>query len=195
MPSPSARTLGYNRSQQATTSTDGSFYVPPFLDVSCNRIRLSSQKMDDLWLKTGHDIFYGGDNGTTPVVEASQSGPPKTAEITLGDRGGLISFRVRDTATDRFIWAGLYLQRATVPGRKFGSMQIATGRDGSPDRVLLPAGEYVISVEWYSCKGVDYFTVNPPRDTLTVEAGQRSAKDILVDIRAIKPVGKRPCKL
>jgi hypothetical protein len=189
-----------SRVQEVKTSTDGSFYVPPFLDARCNRVRLSAKKLEDLWLKTGHDVFYLGDNGSTPIVEASRSGSPTPTEITLGDRGASVSFRVRDTATNRFIWARLYLERMPVPVGAFGSMLIGTGRDGSPDTLLLPAGKYAISVEWYDCKGADYFTVSPPRETLTVEAGQRIAKDISVDVRLIKPMKSpnnprgKPCR-
>jgi hypothetical protein len=192
--------MGYNRLQEVKTFTDGSFYVPPLLDVSCNRVRLSAKKVEDLWLKTGHEVFYGEDNGTTPVVEASQSGSPTATEIKLGNRGALVSFRVRDAATDRFIWAGLDLERMPVSGAKFGSMTIATGRDGSPDILLLPAGQYEISVERYSCRGADYFAVSPPQETLTLESGQRITKDITVDVRLIKPMKSysnprgRPCQ-
>jgi hypothetical protein len=189
-----------NYVKDVKTSTDGLFYVPPFLVSGCNRIRLSAKKVEELWLKTGHDVFYEGDNGTTPVVEAPWSGSPTTTEIKLGNQGSLVSFRVRDTATNRFIWAGLYLKRMPVPGAKFGSMMIATGRDGSPDTLLLPAGQYEVSVERYSCSAADYFTNSPPRETLTVEAGQRIAKDISVDVRLIRPVSSysnpeaKPCK-
>jgi len=186
--------------QDAKTSADGSFYVPPFLVSGCNHIRLSAKKVEELWLKTGRDVFYEKDNGTTPVLEAPRSGSPTTTEIKLGNRGALVSFRVRDAATDRFIWAGLYLKRMPVPGAKFGSMMIATGRDGSPDTLLFPAGHYEVSVERYSCSGTDYFTNSPPREILTVEAGQRIAKDISVDVRLIKPMSSynnpegKPCK-
>ena len=132
--------------------------------------------------------LYGRDNGTTTLVEASRADSLTTTEITLGWRGALVSFRVRDVATDRFIWAGLYLERMPVPGTKFGSMDIATGRDGSPDTLLLPAGQYKVSVERYSCKGVDYLTVRPHQEIFAVQAGQRIAKDISVDVRLIKPV-------
>lgn len=189
-----------SRVQEVKTSTDGSFYVHPFLDARCNRVRLSAKKLEDLWLKTGHEAFYVGDNGTTPIVEASRSGSPTPTEITLGDRGASVSFRVRDTATNRFIWSRLYLERIPVPGATFGSMLIGTGRDGSPDTLLLPAGQYEVSVEWYDCKGADYFTVSPPRETLSVEAGQRIAKDISVDVRLITPMKSpnnprgKPCR-
>jgi hypothetical protein len=192
--------MGYNRVQEVKASKDGAFYVPRFLDVSCNQVRLSAKNVEDLWLKTGHGVFYERDNGTTPVVEASQSGSPTTTEIKLGSRGALVSFRVRDAATDRFIWAGLDLERMPVSGAKFGSMTIATGRDGSPDILLLPAGQYVISVQRYSCWGSDYFTASPPRETLTVESGQRITKDITVNVRQIKPMKSysnprgKPCK-
>jgi len=177
-----------NRVQEVKTSTDGSFYVPPFPDAHCNRVRLSAKKLEDLWLKTGHEVFYVGDNGTTPIVEASPSGSPTQTEIKLGNRGASVSFRVRDTATQRFIWSRLYLERMPVSGATFGSMLIGTGRDGSAETLLLPAGQYEVSVEWYDCEGADYFTVSPPRESLTVEAGERITKDITVDVRLIKPM-------
>jgi len=180
--------MGYNRVQEVKTSTDGSFYVPPFLDVSCSRVRLSAEKLEDLWLKTGHGVFYGEDNGTTPVVEASESGSPTTTEIRLGNRGGSVSFRVWDVASHRFIYAELLVKRLPVPGAVFGSMQIATGRDGSPDTLLLPAGQYGISIGQYSCREAVYFTANPSRETLTVQAGERLTKDFSVDVRLIKPM-------
>lgn len=190
--------MGYNLVQEVKTSADGSFCVAPFLDSKCNRVRLTARKMEDLWLKTGHDVFDERDNGTTPVVEASRSDSPTKTEITLGNRGASASFRVRDTATDRFIWAELHLKRMPVPGAKFGSMQIATGRNGSADTLLLPAGQYQVFVERYSCRGTDY--VSPPREALKVEDGERVAKDISVDVRLIKPTKSynnphgNPCK-
>ena len=127
-----------------------------------------------------------------PVVENLKtkmfSRNPAATEIMLGSRGGLVSFRVWDTATNRFVYAGLYLKRMPVSGKKFGSMNIATGHDGSPDTLLLPVGQYEVSVERYSCRGTDYFTVKPPRETFTVEAGLRTEKDISVDVRQIKPI-------
>jgi hypothetical protein len=192
--------MGYNLVQEVKTLTDGSFYIPAFLSADCKKVRLSAKKVEDLWLKTGHDVFYEGDNGTTPVVEAPQSGSPTTTEITLGNRGGSVSFRVWDVASHRFIYAELHVKRIPVPGAVFGSMQIATGRDGSPDTLLLPAGQYEISVEQYSCREAIYFTASPPQETLTVEAGERLAKDLSVDVRLIKPMKSydnprgRPCE-
>jgi hypothetical protein len=188
------------RVQEVKTSTDGSFYVPPFPDASCNRVRLSAKKLEDLWLKTGHDVFYVGDNGSAPIVEASRSGSPTPTEITLGNRGASVIFRVWDTATARFIWSRLYLERMPVPGATFGSMVVGTGRDGSPETLLLPAGQYEVSVEWYDCKGADYFTVSPPREVFAVESGERITKDITVDVRLIHPFKssshprREPCK-
>ena len=190
--------MGYNRLQEVKTSTDGSFYVPPFLDVSCNQVRLSAKKVEDMWLKTGHEVFYEGENGTTPLVEASRSGLPTTTEIRLENRGGSVSFRVWDVASRRFIYAELFVKRLPVPGAVFGSMQIATGRDGSPDTLLLPAGQYEISVDQYSCREAVYFAASSPRETLTVQAGEKLATDFSVDVRLIKamksydnPRGKR----
>lgn len=192
--------MGYNRVYEVKTLADGSFYIPPFLDSTCSRVRLTAARAEDLWLKTGHDVFYPKDNGTTPLVEASLSGPPTVTEITLENRGALVSFRVRDSSSGRFIRAELYLERTPVPGATFASMLIATGRDGSPDILLLPAGQYEIFVQQYACREKDYFTASPPRETFTVETGEKIAKDIPVDVRLIKPMRSysnpraRPCK-
>ena len=187
--------------QEVTTSTDGSFYVPSFHSAECTKVRLYAEKADDLWIKTGPNIFLAVSNGTLPLVELKPVGPPAFSEIMLGDRGASVSIRVRDSATDRFIWAELHVQRQAVEGAINGSMDIATGRDGSADVVLLPAGEYAITVQQFACRDADYFTGNPqPTERITVEAGQRVAKDISVDVRQIKtapsydnPRGK-PCR-
>lgn len=102
----------------------------------CNRIRLFAKKTEDLWLETGPDVLSGEDNGTAPVVVIPSSA---TTKITMGSRVGSISYRVWDKATNRFIRAGLYIKRMPVTGKKFGSVQIATGPDGSPDTLLLAA--------------------------------------------------------
>jgi hypothetical protein len=192
--------MPHNLVQEVKTSADGSFYISPFFASSCNRVRLSAKKSDELWLKTGRDVFYERENGTAPVVEAARLGTPTVAEIILGERGALVAFRVRDVTSGNFMWAELYLERRPVPGAKFGSMQIATGKDGSADTLLLPAGQYEISVAQYSCNGAYYFTASPPHETLAVEAGQRVAEDISLDVRRIKvmkssdnPRGK-PCE-
>jgi hypothetical protein len=190
-----------NLVKEVRTANDGSFYVPPFLTSGCNHIRLNAKKVEDLWLKTGHDVFYEADNGTSPEIDAPWIGSPATTEISLGKQGGLVSFRVRDKASDRFVWAELQLDRKPVQGAKFGSMRIATGRDGSPDTLLLPAGQYEIFLESYSCHGKDYFTDHPPLlELLTVKAGEKVSKDFSVDLRAIKPMrsygnpGAKPCE-
>ena len=179
--------MGYNLVQEARTAPDGSFYIPGFLDANCKRVRLSAAKTEDLWLRTGRDVFYDGDIGATPVVEVPASGSPVQTEIALGIRGASVSFRVRDTATDRYIWSELYVKRFPVPGAKFGSIEIATGHDGSPDTLLLPAGQYEVFVDQFACKEAQYFVKNPPRETFTVQVGQKIAKDIVIDVRLIKP--------
>jgi len=186
--------------QEVKTASDGSFYLPPFLSSDCNHILLSAEKREDFWLRTGRDVFYGSDHGTTPEVDAPRTGEPIATEIKLGKQGGLVSFRVLDIASGSFIWAGLQLERAPVPDTKFGSMRIATGRDGSPDTLLLPAGQYKIFLESYSCHDKNYFTDDVPLGLLAVEAGERVAKDFSVDVRDIKPIRSydnpkgKPCR-
>jgi hypothetical protein len=175
----------YHLVKTTKTSSDGSFRLPPF-DSECNRIQLSASNVEELWLKTGLDVFYPKENGTAPIVDITATGSPTV--IILGERGAVVALRVRDAATEQFIWARLHLERRPVPGAKFGTMLFATGRDGSADTLFLPGGEYEISVESYACNGTDYLVANPPRETLIVEAGQRVAKDISLNVRQIKPV-------
>jgi hypothetical protein len=178
----------YHRSQEAKTAADGSFNLQ-FVESECGRIRLSAIKADELWLKTGKDIFYAKENGTAPIVEATTSGRPTETLIKLGERGGLVEFRVWDTATERFIFAEVYLERISVPGSNFGSKLFATGRDGSADTLFLPAGEYRFSIQQYACNGANYSTVsNSSHGSFTVSAGQRVSEDFSVDIRQIKPL-------
>ena len=108
-------------------------------------------------------------------------------EIRLGELGGSVDFRVWDKATQRFIWAELSVKRTPIADLKFGSMMIATGRDGSPDTVILPAGTYEVSVDQFACKDRDYFARTPVRETVQVEAGKSIARDISIDIRSMKP--------
>jgi hypothetical protein len=65
---------------------------------------------------------------------------------------------------------------------------------------MLPAGQYEISVQQYSCREAIYFALSSRRETLTVEAGERLSRDISIDVRTIKamksydnPSGK-PCE-
>lgn len=189
----------YHLFQEAKTAVDGSFDLQ-FVDSACDRIRLGASKIDGFWLKTGMDIFYAEENGIAPIIEGAATAPPAKAVIRLGARGGLVDFRVWDKATGRFIWALVHLERQPVPGARFGSMDFATGRDGSADTLFLPAGDYQYSVEQYACNSTDYVAASTVDGTLKVEAGHRTAKEVSLDVRKIKPVrlfsnprGK-PCK-
>ena len=178
----------YHLVQEAKTAADGSFNLQ-FVDSECNRIRLSASKADELWLKTGKDIFDTKENGTAPIIEASATAPTSPAVIRLGERGGMVQFRVWDTATGRFIWAEVHLERLPVPGVRFGSMDFATGRDGSADDLFLPEGEYQFSVKLYACNNADYLaSASTVHGTFRIEAGQRVTKDVSLDVRQIKPL-------
>jgi hypothetical protein len=189
----------YHSQQTAKTSSTGAFDLR-FQDTACTRIRLSASNEDELWLKTGPGIFYTRESGTSPIVQATVDGAPTKAVISLGERGGLVAFRVWDKATGRFIYAAVNLERLPVQGATFGSMLFATGRDGSADPLFLPAGEYRFSVQQFACNGADYFAAaNAPHGTFTVIAGQRVSEDFSVDVRQIKPTKSqssphgRPC--
>ena len=171
-------------SKTVKTAIEGSFYVPPFLSSHCDHVLLTAEKPEDFWLRTGREIFYESDNGTTAEVDAPRTGRPIMTDIKLGKQGGLVSFRVRDVPRDRFIWAELQLEHVPVPEVEFGSMRIATN---SP-ALLLPAAQYKIFLESYSCDGKNYFTDGVPLEPLTVEAGEKVTKDLSVDVRIIKPI-------
>jgi hypothetical protein len=166
------------------TASDGSFYVSPFLSSHCNRILLRAAKPEDFWLRTGREMFYESENGTTPEVDAPRTGKPIKTEIKLGRQGGFVSVRVRDVTSDRFIWAELRIEREPpVPETDFNFMDIATN---SPP-VLLPAAQYNVFLWSYSCSGKNYFTEDVPLESLTVEAAEKVTKDYSIDVRAIKP--------
>jgi len=183
--------------KEVKTASDGSFYVPPFPSSHCNRILLYAEKPEDFWLRTGREIFYESDNGTTPEVIAPRTGKPVLTEIKLGKQGGVLSVRVRDISSDHFIWAELRIERVPpVPEANFNFRQIDTNSSAE----LLPAGQYNIFLESYSCRGKKYFTDDVPLEPFTVEAGKKMTKDFSVDFRVIKsrpsfqnPMGK-PCE-
>lgn len=175
----------YHLVHTTKTSADGSFHLPSF-DSECTRVQLSASKLDDLWLNTGTDIFYPRENGTAPIVDTAATGSPAATVIVLGERGALVRLRVRDKATQQFIQAYVSVKRLPVPGAKFGSMLAGTGKDGSADTLFLPAGEYEFSVDLYDCNRENYLAARSPHETLTVEAGQRVAEDISLDVRQMK---------
>jgi len=166
------------------TASDGTFYVPPFLSSDCNRILLRAEKPEDFWLRTGRELFYESDNGTTPEVVAPRTGKPVLTEIELGARGGMLSVRVRDISRNRLIWAWLEIERVpAAPEANVNSRNI----DTNPGAVLLPAAQYKVSLKSYSCNGKNYFTDGVPLESLTVEAAEKVTKEYSIDLRAIKP--------
>ena len=172
-------------SKTVKTASDGSFYIPPFVSSHCDHILLTSEKPEDFWLRTGREIFYESDNGTTPEVDAPRMGNPILTEIRLGRQGGFVSVRVRDISSDRFIWAELRIERTPpAPEAAFNFMRISTN---SPP-LLLPAAQYNIFLESYSCHGKNYFTDSVRLEPLTVEVGKKVTKDFSVDVRVIKPI-------
>jgi hypothetical protein len=172
-------------SKTVKTAIEGSFYVPPFLSSHCDHVLLTAEKPEDFWLRTGREIFYESDNGTTPEVDMPRTGNPILTEIRLGRQGGFVSFRVRDVTSDRFIWAELRIERVPpVPEADFNFMRTATG----PPTLLLPAAQYKIFLESYSCHCKNYFTDGVPLELFTVEAAKTVTKDLSVDVRAIKPI-------
>ena len=178
--------MSFNLVSEATASSDGSFHIPAFRGAECTAIRLYAEKPDDLWLKTGANVFYKGEIGTTPLVNVTVDGLPSHADIELGIRGGRVKLRVKDTGSGKPIWAEVRLELVPPVDFHAGSIQTATGRDGSPVPLFVPAGEYRVSVLQYACGTVDFFARRPPAQVFVVAEGERLEKDINVDIQHIE---------
>lgn len=167
--------------QEVTTGENGEFNIPP--SGSCAQLRLSAKK--GLWLKTGQDVFYGKQIGTTPVVQLN--GTQQRVEIRLGEMGGRVDVRVWDRATQRFVYADLSIKRMPVPGLKFGFVEMtATGQDGSAGTLILPAGTYEFSVDGFACGTQKYYARHPVREQVHVSSGKILEKDISIDVRNIR---------
>jgi hypothetical protein len=176
---------GYRLARQATTTPEGTFSIPPFGE-GCNQYRLTAGKAADFWIETGDCVFCGAPNGMPPTVNLSAASAPEPITIVLGQRGGTTDFRVWDAATARFMRAMLRIDHKPVEGKTFGSMDIATGKDGSADTLLLPPGEYVASVLQYQCGTKEYWAAVPPQFSFEVTAGNKQEPKISVDVRTIK---------
>jgi hypothetical protein len=176
---------GYRLVRQATATPEGTFSIPAFGE-GCNQYRLTAGRLADFWIETGDCVFCGGPNGTPPTVDLSAGSVPEPVTIVLGQRGGMVDFWVWDAATARFIRAMLSIDHKAVEGKTFGSMEIATGKDGSADTLLLPPGEYVASVLQYQCGTKEYWAAVPPQFSFEVRAGSRQEQRISVDVRTLK---------
>jgi hypothetical protein len=179
--------MGYNLEAEAKTSNDGSFYIPPFLKANCNRVRLSAEKKEDLWLKTGKDRFdFAENNGTIPDLEVPRSGQPVAMELSLGNRGASITLQVRDTSSGGLIYVLFGLEKTSRPAESSGYVMFATGNDGSPDTLLLPAGQYQVSILSCACGQKIYSPMPEPKIALTLEAGQRYTREVPLNVRLTK---------
>jgi hypothetical protein len=176
---------GYRLVRFATTSLDGTFSMAAFGE-DCQRYRFTADKRDDFWLRTGDDVFYGGSNGTSPVLDLSLASASQPVTILLGARGGKVDIQVWDNATKRFIYALVSIEHKPVEGKKFGSEDIATGKDGSADTLFLPAGDYTASVEQFQCRDKIFWAITPPVFTFTAVGGERSVLKVSIDVRSIK---------
>lgn len=174
-----------SHSQERTTAEDGTFSFPVF-DPDCNRYRFTANKQADYWLPSDISVF----TGVPPIVsiiEFSSSAPSQPVHIVLGIRGGKLEIRVWDVATNRFIRAGLYIDRKPVAGKHFGSVQTETGTDGSAITELVPPGEYTVTVMSYLCGKDEYWTSNGPVSSFVVGSGTLLKETIRIDVRNIKP--------
>jgi hypothetical protein len=185
---------GISLVKKATTTPEGTFSIAAFGE-RCHQYRLTANKREDFWLETGGTVepgnmaavFYVSPNGTSPTVDLSSiTSPPQPITIMLGLRGGWVDFKVWDTATGRFIYAELSIERKPTEAKKFGSLQIATGKDGSADTVLLPPAEYVASILQYQCGTKEYWAAAPPQFSFEVTAGNKQEPKIELDVRTIK---------
>lgn len=186
---------GFNINQTTTTAEDGSFSFPvlprKMLDpdereADCKQYRFRASKREDYWLPSDENVFSGVPP-IVPTVDLPLKFPLEPIQIVLKVRGGKVSFRVWDVATDRFVGAYLAVNRKPVEGKEFGSMLIRTGDDGSPDTLLLPSGEYSAEVESYPCGANEYWTTVGPVSSFTVQAADNLDETIRIDVRNIRP--------
>jgi hypothetical protein len=185
-----------NLVQSTTTTEDGSFSFPLFhrtmlngaySDANCKQYKFRASKVEDFWLITDENIF----SGVTPIVPTICIPVPlntQPIQIVLSVRGGEVSYRVWDIATNRFVSAFLYLQHKPVEGKSFGSAEWKTKGDGSPDTELLPAGEYTVEVESYPCHTDEYWAVKGPVQSFVVKPATHLDEVIEIDVRNIKPL-------
>ncbi len=191
-----AKCEGFDLNQTTTTAEDGSFSFPvlprTMLDpgdseADCKQYRFRASKREDYWLPSDENVFSGV-SPTAPTVDLPLKFPLEPVQIVLKVRGGKVSFRVWDVATDRFVRAHLAVNRKPVQGKEFGSMLIKTGNDGSPDTLLLPSGQYSAEVESYPCGTSEYWTAVGPVSPFTVQAADNLDETIRIDVRTIKPL-------
>ena len=166
------------------TDRDGHFKVNSF-DSGCGTYSFKARDSARFWLPTGDGVFYMQPNGTEPQLSVSEGQVPDPVTLTLGLRGGELEFRVFDRASGSFIGATLDISRPPVQGRSFGAMSIATGRDGSSHTVLLPVGQFVVTVFEFPCGSKTYFARNPPEVMVEVVEGQRVSSTVEIDVRAL----------
>jgi hypothetical protein len=164
----------------AVTDLDGGFVVASF-DPFCGEVRFTAEYRSAFWLRTGEQVFYAGQNGTTPEIDLKSGMPPEPVTIRLEARGGAVELRVWDEATRRFIQAGLIIGRSLTEGRPGGGMSIATGKDGSSHTLFLPIGIYTVSLWYYPCGIKTYFASEKPEDTFEIVPTERISKTLTVN--------------
>ena len=126
-PSPGASVIGktscngepYSLVQETITAADGTFHLQ-FVDAECNRIRLSASKRDEFWLRTGSDIFYTKENGTSPVIELSANGSPSDIVVQLGELGGLVTLECGTKQQSALFIPGCILNDCQSRARSLG---------------------------------------------------------------------------
>ncbi len=177
--------MGYHLVSQAKSSEDGTFSIPPFGE-NCRRYQFSANKRSDFWMETGEDNLNGGLNGTSPAIDLSSTSDPNPVTIKLGQQGGRVDFQVWDIATKHFIYAMLSLKHQPVAGKTFGSEMFATGKDGAADTLLLPPGEYLVSIDSYQCRDRQYIPAAQMCFPLSVASGRQQQKEYRIDVRLIK---------
>jgi hypothetical protein len=173
-------------SKEKTTAQDGTFSFPVF-EPDCNRYSFSASKKADYWLPSDEDSSTG-ETPAAPVVVVSDRSATQPIRIVLRVRGGEVSFQVWDIATGRLVRAELGIVRKPVGGKKFGSISIATGKDGSPASRLLAPGEYAVTVRSYPCREKEYWTARGPVHSFMVGPGTHLEETISIDVRNIRPL-------
>ena len=170
--------------KDAVTDEEGTFDIPSF-DSRCGTFRFTAEKRESFWLRTGTEVFYPRENGTSPEVTLASVLPPDPITVQLDQRGGELELRVWDESAEAFVRAGLDIE---CPETWCGAMSTATGEGGAPDTVFLPARRYRVALHWYLCGSKTYFPETGPDLMVEVTEGQRQSAVLEVDIATIPAI-------
>ena len=175
----------YRLVNDAIADSDGYYTIRVERPNGCSGTQFFASDRSHFWLKTGTEVFYRRPNGTVPTLDLGGGPPTVPLVIPLTLRGGVVSVQVRDSSSGRSVYAHLMIELSGDEEAKFGSMQIATGEDGAPDTLFLPAGQYVARIVLIGLDNRLRAVVSSPTFTFTVVGASSTKSAVEVDVRKL----------